>query len=270
MTRTISVARDGAVATLTLDRPQVRNALNPGMIADIRTGFEKLSSDPAVRIVVLRGAGAAFCAGGDLNWMRDVLGQTEAEVTADSRNLLDMYRTIDTCPKLVIAQVHGAAYAGAMGILACCDVVIARRDTRFCLSEIRIGLVPGIVAAFLVPRIGTHRFRYLAASAITFDGEAALAAGLVHEIAEDDSELDARTKAHVELGLQSSPDAIAKTGELIRALGGPDRSMLDTGLAWNARARLSDEAQEGISAFLNKRKPAWQDRELAGGSGRSR
>ena len=257
MTRTISIARDGAVATLTLDRPQVRNALNPEMIADIRAGFEKLSSDQTIRIIVLRGAGAAFCAGGDLNWMRDVLGQTETEVTVDSRNLLDMYRTIDTCPKLVVARVHGAAYAGAMGILACCDVVIARRDARFCLSEIRIGLVPGIIAAFLVPRVGTHRFRYLATSAITFDGEAALAAGLVHETAEDDSELDARVKAHVALGLQSSPGAIAKTGELIRALGGPDQPMLDTGLAWNARARLSEEAQEGISAFLEKRSPAW-------------
>ncbi len=257
MTGTISIARDGAVATLTLDRPQVRNALNPEMIADVRAGFEELSADPSVRVVVLRGAGAAFCAGGDLNWMRDVLGQTEAEVKADSRNLLDMYRAIDACPKLVVAQVRGAAYAGAMGILACCDVVIARRDASFCLSEIRIGLVPGIVAAFMVPRIGTHRFRYLAASAVAFDGEAALAAGLAHEITDGDAELDARTKAHVELGLQSSPDAIAKTGELIRALGGPDRSMLDAGLAWNAQARLSDEAQEGISAFLEKRRPAW-------------
>ena len=98
MTATISIARDGAVATLTLDRPQVRNALNPEMIADIRAGFEELSADPSVRVVILRGAGAAFCAGGDLNWMRDVLGQTEAEVKADSRNLLDMYRTIEPAP----------------------------------------------------------------------------------------------------------------------------------------------------------------------------
>ena len=258
---TILVGRDGPIAQLTLNRPEIRNALNPLMIREIGEAFDVFSDDDEIRVVVIDGAGPAFCAGGDLNWMRDVLGMSKAEVETDSRNLLEMYRAIDLCPKLVICRVHGAAFAGATGILAASDIVIARRNTQFRISEVRLGLLPGLIAALIVPRAGVHWFRYLAKSAVLFEGETARLAGLVHELVDDDEELDARVSAHVALALEASPEAIAGTGELIAAIGsgGDD---LEVGLSFNARSRMSAESQEGISAFLEKRRPNWTiDRE---------
>lgn len=256
--QTITIQRSDAVATVTLNRPDLRNAMNPEMIGEITRAFSDLSSDDGIRVVVIGGAGPAFCAGGDLNWMRDVLGQTEDEVVADSRHLLNMYRAINDCPKRVIARVHGAAFAGALGIIASADTVIAARGTKFCVSEVKIGLVAAVIAAFILPRTGPGWFRHLATSGVLFDADAARTAGLVHEIADDADDLDTRTKAQVELALQSSPDAIIATGELISALGyNIDQSTFDTALQFNAKARLSPEAQEGISAFLEKRKPDW-------------
>lgn len=257
---TISVDRDGPVATLSLNRPDVRNAMNPEMIGEIRTAFDDLNGNSDIRVIVLQGNGHAFCAGGDLNWMRDVLGQSEEDVVSDSRNLLEMYRAINDSPKLVIARLHGAAVAGALGILSCADIAIAHQDTKFCVSEVKIGLVPGIIAAFILPRVGPSWFAYLSKSAILFDAGTARTAGLIHEIANDEAELDRRVKSHVALALKSSPDAIAATGNLIRDLGYKiDEETFDTGLLYNAKARLSDAAQEGISAFLEKRNPAWDD-----------
>lgn len=259
--KTIAVDEDGAVATVSLNRPEVRNAMNPDMIAEIGAIMHHLNADPAVRVIVLRGNGRTFCAGGDLNWMRDVLGQSEDQVAADSRHLLDMYRAIADSPKLVVARLHGAAVAGALGVVACADVAIAERNATFCVSEVRIGLVPGIIAAFLLPRMGPGWFGYLAKTATPFDAETARLAGLVHEVADDEADLDGRVAAQVERGLQASPDAIEKTGRLIADLGYRiDEETFDTGLLYNAKARLSAEAQEGISAFLEKRRPAWDRR----------
>lgn len=256
---TISVTRDGPVATLSLNRPDVRNAMNPEMIGEITAAFGAFNADDAVRVIVLRGEGAVFCAGGDLNWMKDVLGQTEQEVVDDSRHLLNMYRAINNSPKLVIAALRGAAVAGGLGIISCADVVVAETETKFCISEVKIGLVPGIIAAFILPRMGPGWFRYLSKTAILFDTETARTAGLIQEIAADNADLDARIAAHVKRALDASPDAIADTGHLIDALGyGISEENLDTGLLFNAKARLSDAAQEGISAFLEKRSPAWK------------
>lgn len=255
---TISIDRNGAVATVSLDRPEVRNAMNPGMIGEIRRAFDELNADPDIRVVVLRGNGPAFCAGGDLNWMRDVLGQSEEDVIEDSRNLLEMYKSINDSPKLVIARLHGAAVAGGLGILSCADIAIAHAKTKFCVSEVKIGLVPGIIAAFILPRVGPGWFAYLAKSATLFDAETARTAGLIHEVANDDADLDDRVSNHVDLALKASPDAIATTGNLIRDLGYKiDEECFDTGLIYNAKARLSGAAQEGISAFLEKRKAPW-------------
>lgn len=256
---TISVTRDGPVATLSLNRPEVRNAMNPEMIGEISAAFGAFNEDETVRVIVLRGEGSVFCAGGDLNWMKDVLGQTEHEVVDDSRHLLNMYRSINNSPKLVIAALRGAAVAGGLGIISCADVVIAEAETKFCISEVKIGLVPGIIAAFILPRMGPGWFRYLSKTAILFDTETARIAGLIQEIAADDADLDARIAAHIKRALDASPDAIADTGHLIDALGyGISEENLDTGLLFNAKARLSDAAQEGISAFLEKRAPAWK------------
>ena len=158
---TIAVSQDGPVATVSLNRPDVRNAMNPVMISEITAVFTAFNTDDDVRVIILRGEGNVFCAGGDLNWMKDVLGQTEAEVVEDSRLLLNMYRSINDSPKLVIASLRGAAVAGGLGIISCADVVIAEAQTKFCISEVKIGLVPGIIAAFILPRMGAGWFRYL-------------------------------------------------------------------------------------------------------------
>lgn len=257
--QTISVAQDGPVATLSLNRPEVRNAMNPTMIGEITAAFAAFNADDQVRVIVLRGEGPVFCAGGDLNWMKDVLGQSEQEVVDDSRHLLNMYRAINDSPKLVITALRGAAVAGGLGIISCSDVAIAEAQTKFCISEVKIGLVPGIIAAFILPRMGPGWFRYLSKTAILFDTETARMAGLIHEIAADSADLDARIAAHVKHGLDASPDAIADTGYLINALGyGISEENFDKGLLFNAKARLSDAAQEGISAFLEKRPPGWK------------
>ena len=255
---TILVRTDGPVATLSLNRPDVRNAMNPAMIGEIQTAFETFNNNDEIRVVVIRGEGRVFCAGGDLNWMKDVLGQTEQEVMEDSRHLLNMYKSIDQSPKLVVTAVNGAAIAGALGIVACSDVVIAEAETKLCVSEVKIGLVPGIIAAYILPRIGPSWFRYLSKTAIAFDAATARKMGLVHEIADGEDTLEQRIAAHVKLGLDASPDAIERTADLIGDLDyKTDEEMLNTGLLFNAKARLSPEAQEGISSFLEKRQPAW-------------
>jgi len=257
---TITVVTDGPVATLSLNRPDVRNAMNPVMIREITAAFTGFNTSEAIRVVVLRGEGGVFCAGGDLNWMRDVLGQSEQEVIDDSRYLLNMYRAINDSPKLVIAAVEGAAIAGALGIISCADIIVAEAKTKFCISEVKIGLVPGIIAAFILPRIGTSWFRYLSKSAVLFDTDTARTTGLIHEIAADPEDLTERVDRHIKLGLASSPHAIAETGNLINSLGySIDEGTLNTGLLFNAKARLSNAAQEGISAFLEKRLPGWSN-----------
>lgn len=256
--RTITVDTKDAVARLTLDRPEVRNAMNPEMIGEITSAFAEFNRNDEIRAVVLRGNGGVFCAGGDLNWMKDVLGQTEQEVQEDSRHLLNMYRSINESPKLVIAALEGAVIAGGLGLVASSDVVIAEAKTKFCVSEVKIGLAPGIIAAYMLPRIGPGWMRYLSKTAILFDAETARTAGLVHELADDATDLERRIANHVDLVLGASPDAIERTARLIEELGyATSEEMLTTGLIYNAKARLSPEAQEGISSFLEKRKPGW-------------
>ncbi len=254
----ITVDINGGIAKLRLNRPDVRNALNPKMIGEITDAFTVLSDDDLVRVIVIDGMGDTFCAGGDLNWMKDVLGQSEAEVMEDSRHLLNMYHAIHSCPKLVISAVQGAAIAGALGILSCSDVVIAEAKTVFCLSEVKIGLVPGIVGTFLIPRLGLSWFRYFAKTGIAFDTETARTAGLIHEIADSKNKVEERVYKHIKLALSASPAAIAKTNDLIGSIGYKlKEDALSAGLLFNAQARLSEEAQEGISSFLDKREPAW-------------
>ena len=256
--QTILLRVEGAIAYISLDRPEVRNAMNPEMISELTSAFSLLNADDAVRAIVLRGNDNVFCAGGDLNWMKDVLGQTEEEVQEDSSHLLNMYRSINESPKLVIAALEGAVIAGGLGLVAASDVVIAEAKTKFCISEVKIGLAPGIIAAFMLPRIGASWMRYLSKTAIVFDSETARTAGLIHEIARDTEDLKKKIATYIDLTLGASPEAIARTGKLIDDLGYVvTDEALNTGLIYNAKARLSEEAQEGISSFLEKRKPSW-------------
>ena len=256
---TITVSTDGnGIASVTLNRPEVRNAMNARLIAEVTEAFTTIGADGGVRAIVVRGAGKAFCAGADLNWMRDVENHSAEEVAADSRRLEAMYRAIDECPKTVIAGLHGAAMAGALGIAACCDVVIAERATKFCVSEVRLGLTPGIISTFVLPKVGASRLRHWAVSAIVFDAEEALRAGLVHRIADGEDDLDRQIDAQIGLALAASPEAVAWTKQLLaEATGAGDAAAFERGLQWNLRARTSDVAKAGIAAFLDKRAAPW-------------
>ena len=257
--KTIDVEIDPrGIATVALNRPDRRNAINPEMMEELLAALERLGGDEAVRAIVLRGDGKVFCAGGDLNWMRDTEGATEEAVARDSARLQRVYAAAANCPKTIIGRLHGAAMAGALGLVACCDVAIAEKDTKFCLSEVRIGLAPGIIAGFLLPKIGAGWFRYLATGAVVFGTEIAARAGLIHEVAEDNADLDARVEAHCRLALAASPEAIAGAKALVADLGyGPNPALFETGLGWNVKTRMSDAAQEGIGAFLERRKARW-------------
>ena len=257
--RTIDVETDArGIATIALDRPERRNAIDPAMMDELLAAFDRLGADEGVRAIVLRGNGKVFSAGGDLNWMRDTRGASEDEVARDSARLQRVYAAAAACPKMLVGRLHGAAMAGALGLVACCDVAIAEADTRFCLSEVRLGLAPGIIAGFLLPRIGAGWFRYLATGAVVFGTDMAARAGLVHEVAADAADLDARVEAHCRLALAASTEAIAGTKQLVADLGyGPDPALFETGLGWNVRTRMSDAAQEGIGAFLERRKARW-------------
>ena len=256
---TIAVSKDeNGIANVTLNRPEVRNAMNARLIAEVTDAFTTLGADGGVRAIVIRGAGKAFCAGADLNWMRDVESHTAEEVAADSRRLQAMYRAIDGCPKTTIARVHGAAMAGALGIATCSDVVIAERSTKFRVSEVRLGLTPGIISTFLLPKVGASRMRYWAVSAIVFEAEEALRAGLVHRIADGEDELDRAVEAQIGLALAAAPEAVAWTKELLaEARGAGDPAALEHGLQSNVRARTSEVAKAGIAAFLDKQPPPW-------------
>ncbi len=257
--RTIVVQTDPrGIAAVALDRPDRRNAIDPEMMGELVSALERLGGDPGVRAIVLRGNGPVFCAGGDLNWMRDTEGASEEEVSRDSARLQRVYAAAANCPRMIIGRLHGAAMAGALGLVACCDVAIAEADTRFCLSEVRIGLAPGIIAGFLLPRVGASWFRYMATGAVVFGAAEALRSGLIHEVAADSADLDARVEAHCRLALAASPEAIAGTKALVADLGyGPDPALFPTGLGWNVKTRMSDAAKDGIGAFLERRKARW-------------
>ena len=259
--QTIEVERDArGIVTVTLNRPEVRNAMNAVLIAEMTDAFADLGGDSKVRGVIVRGAGKVFCAGADLNWMRDVEGHTDDEVAADSRKLQTMYCTIADCPKPVAARIHGAAMAGGLGVVACCDVVIAHISTKFCLSEVRLGLVPGIIGPFLLPKTGPSWLRYLGMTAVTIEAPAALQAGLVHEVAEDDEDLDRRIAAHADLMIAASPEATAQTKQLLADFGAaPPAELFDSSLRWNVKARTSEAARAGIGAFLDRRPAPWAE-----------
>ena len=235
--------REGAILNLTLNRPEVRNAFNAELIAALTASFSDITTSD--RVVVIRGNGEAFCAGGDLNWMREAADQSFDENAADARQLYDLFEAIATCPALVVAQVHGACFGGGCGIVAASDVVVADAGTKFAFSEVRLGLVPATISPFVLPKIGAGHARALFATGAIFDAERAQRIGLVHEIGGGD--LVAKI---VKNQLAVGPLAAASSKRL--AMNAPLNRAAAADLL--AETRAGDEAREGIGAFLEKRK----------------
>ncbi|MQP66287.1 enoyl-CoA hydratase/isomerase family protein [Niveispirillum sp. SYP-B3756] len=245
------------VVTVTLNRPEIHNAFNDTVIADLTGIFQRLGNDPAVRVIVLRGAGKSFSAGGDLNWMRRMASYSREENVADAMGLATMLRTLNECPKPTLAVIHGHCFAGAVGLVAACDIAIAADAVQFALTEVRLGLIPATIGPYVVAAMGARACRRYFLTAERFGAVEAHQLGLVHEVVGPD-DLDAATKRHIANLLAGGPLALAAAKGLIRAVDGPvtDAMVADTA-ARIADARAGDEGREGLASFFDKRKPGW-------------
>ncbi len=258
MSDALLMERSGKVLTLRLNRPEVRNAFDAALIAQLTEALHQIGADPKVKVVVLAGAGAAFSAGADLQWMRSMASASEAENLADALALARLMRTLDELPKPTVARVHGATFGGAVGLVACCDIAVASTDARFGLSESRLGLLPAVISPYVIAAIGARQARRWFASAEAFDAATATQIGLVHQTVAPTA-LDAAVQRQVELLGQAGPLAAAGAKALVRrvAAGGDDATLDRDNAALIARLRVSAEGQEGLSAFLDKRDPNW-------------
>jgi methylglutaconyl-CoA hydratase len=245
------------VLTLTLDRPEVGNAISPDLVAGMGTALAAAADDPAVRVVVVTGAGRHFSAGADLGYMKSMRGAGHESNVADAKRTQTLFAKLADLPKPVVARVQGAARGGGVGLVAAADVVVASRAATFAFTEVRLGIIPAMISPFVLPRLGEARMRRLFLTAETFDADQALAWGLADHVVPPD-DLDA-TVARVcgELAA-GGPVALAETKQLVRAVAGDTAvRAADLTAEWIARLRTADEGQEGMAAFLEKRKPRW-------------
>jgi methylglutaconyl-CoA hydratase len=247
------------VATVALNRPAIHNAFDDTLIADLTAALRRLADDAAVRVVVLTGSGESFSAGGDLNWMRRMAGYSDAENLADAMALAELLRTLNELAKPTVARVNGAAFAGGLGLVCCCDVAIAAAEASFSISEARLGLVPATISPYVVAAIGARAARRYFLTAERFSAAEAQRIGLVHEVVPR-AALDAAVEKIVGALLEAGAGAQARSKRLIAEVH--DRPMTETLMALTARAiaeaRASAEAREGLAAFFAKRKPAWR------------
>lgn len=246
------------VARVRLNRPGLHNAFDAELIAELTDALQALASDPAVRVVVLEGEGASFSAGADLHWMRGMAAASEAANRDDALALARLMRTLDALPRPTIARVHGAAFGGGVGLVACCDIAIGTPEAKFGLTESRLGLLPAVISPYVVDAIGARNARRYFATAETFDAAEALRIGLLHQVVPADA-LDDAVQRQVELLLKAAPIASAAAKSLVRGVcAHRDGARHDAdNAALIARLRVSPEGQEGLSAFLDKRKPHW-------------
>jgi len=251
---------DRGIASVILDRPERHNAFDDGMIAEMIELLGKLEQDDGVRVLVLRAAGKSFSAGADLNWMRRMADYDLAQNQDDAMQLAELMRRLNCFPKPTIALVQGAAYGGGVGLVACCDIAIASPAASFCLSEVKLGLIPAVISPYVIEAIGARAARRFMLTAEHFDAEQACRLGLVHEVVEA-QDLDAKLDSIVESLLAAGPAAQSAVKELIRMVSNKpiDDELIRDCAQRIARIRASGEAREGLSAFLEKRKPNWPE-----------
>lgn len=259
MDSTLDIRREGPVARVYLNRPDVRNAFNSAVIAELTSTFATLGADASLRAIVLGGHGKVFCAGADLNWMRVMADYSWEQNRADAQALADMLWTLHQCPLPIVGRIHGDCYAGGMGLAACCDVLLAAEPANFCLSEARLGLLPATISPYVIRAMGEQAARRYFITAERFGAAEAWRLGFVHEVAPPD-QLDARVDALVAVLVANGPQAVKASKRLVQDLAG--RPLTDELRADSARRiadiRASAEGREGVSSFLAKRDPAWK------------
>ena len=241
-----------------LNRPDVRNAFNDGVVAELAQAFAELAQDEALRAIVLGGRGKAFCAGADLSWMKTMAGYTWEENRADAQALADMLWTIYSCPVPVVARIHGDCYAGGVGLAAVCDIRVAASGVTFCLSEARLGLLPATIGPYVIRAMGESASRRYFATAERFGAHEAQRIGFVHEVTAAD-ELDAAVDAIVAAIVANGPQAVRACKRLVQDVAGqPITADLRADTARRiADIRASDEGREGVRSFLDKRPAGW-------------
>lgn len=256
--QTIELQRAGCCATVWLNRPQVRNAFDDTVIAELTQAFTALGADTQVRVIVLAARGPAFCAGADLNWMKQMAGYSADQNRADAARLAQMLKTIYACPQPVVAKVQGDCYAGGMGLVAACDIAVAADAAQFCLSEVKIGLIPATIAPYVVRAMGARAAHRYFLTAERFAAQQAHAIGFVHEVVAP-AGLDAKMNEIVQTLLAASPQAIRAAKRLLQDVAGAElnEDLIADTVERIAAIRSSEEGREGVQAFLEKRKPEW-------------
>ena len=254
---TLRIERQGAVARIVMNRPDIRNAFNDVMIRELRQSLRLLKDDADARVVVLTGEGKAFCAGADLNWMRRVVEYTYEQNYEDSLNLAHLMREAYDFPKAIVGRINGAAIGGGTGLVAVCDIAVAADTAVFAFSEVKIGLVPACISPYVLKRRGERFGREYFITGERLTAAKALECGLVNQVTAPD-ELDDAVQRYVDSLLTSSPDAVATSKRMVREVG--DQTLDQAGpytADMIARLRMGAEGQEGMAAFLERRKPGW-------------
>ncbi len=256
----LTTRRDGPVEYLTLNRPDVRNAFNDAVIGELQQWADGAGADPGLRVVVLGGAGKVFSAGADASWMARMAGYSREENEADARRTTAMFRALNALPVGVIGRIQGAALGGGAGLAAVCDIVVAEEGAVFGFTESKLGIVPAMISPFVLPKIGVSAARELFLTGMRFDAARARAIGLVHAVVPA-AELDAAVQRYVTELLSAAPSAVATAKRLIPLVAGrtPDE-VAELTAATIAAQRASDEGQDGLRAFLEKRAPGWLPR----------
>lgn len=246
--------------TVTLNRPDVRNAFNEALIADLTAWAEQAARDGSIRAAVLRGAGKTFCAGADVNWMAKTIAYTREENLADARRMRRMFEALDELPFPVIGRVHGAALGGGAGLAAICDIVVASETATFGFTEVKLGILPAVISPFALRKVGISAARELFLTGARFSAARAKEIGLVHAVVPEDG-LDDAVDGFLREIESAAPEAVAEAKRVIRDVAGRVTTEADITAAAIAARRVSPEGQEGLRAFLEKRKPAWGNRQ---------
>lgn len=246
------------VARLTLTRAERHNAFDDELIADLTRTLAQLAADTSLRALVLAADGKSFSAGADLNWMRRMADYDEAQNLDDARRLGALMSSLDRFPRPTLARIQGAAFGGGVGLISCCDIAVASDNARFCLSEVRLGIIPAVISPYVVQAIGARAARRYMQSAESFDAERARELGLVHEVVAA-ARLDETVEQIIAALLECGPAAQAAAKDLIHAVAGRpiEAALIEDTARRIAAVRASDEGREGLGAFLDKRSPAW-------------
>ena len=249
---------ESGIATVTLNRPEVRNAFNDEVIAELTGAFVEYGEHPEVRCIVLAANGTAFCAGADLNWMKRMASYSHDENLADAKGLAQLLRVLYRCPKPTIARVQGDAYAGGMGLVSACDIAVAVDTVTFCLSEVKLGLIPATISPYVIRAMGPRAAHRYFLTAERFDAAEAHRIGFVHEVVKAE-QLDAKVKEIAQALVAAGPAAMKACKQLVQDVAERDidHVLIDRTVKGIAEIRASDEGREGIQSFLGKRKPSW-------------